>query len=381
MKLLEYQSKEVFSRYKIPVQKGEVVKTVDKAKEIMDRFQFPVAIKAQVPVGGRGKAGGIKLANNPDELLLHVESILNMEIKGVPVKKVLITEAVDIAKEIYMGVVLDRRTGTPVAMVSLEGGVDIEEVARTKPEAIHRLTISPKDGLPPFKARAFAFKVFDDPSFAMKASAVLMRLYDAYVGVEAQLAEINPLAVDKDGNLWAVDAKIIVDDNSLFRQPEIAKMRDMDYEDLKELEAKEADLSYVKLSGNIGCCVNGAGLAMATMDLIKKHGGEPANFLDIGGSSSPEKVKKAMEIILSDPNVKIIYFNIFGGITRCDDVATGLIEAFKDMNVGVPVVIRLTGTNEDTARKMLDESDLSLIVAATMAEGAEKAVKQSKISM
>jgi len=377
MKLLEYQSKEVFSRYRIPVQKGEMVKSVEKAREVIDQFQFPVVIKAQVPVGGRGKAGGIKLANSPDEALEHVEAILNMEIKGVPVKKVLITGAVDISREIYMGIVLDRRSQAPVVMVSLEGGVDIEEVARTKPEAIHRLTISPTEGLPAFKARAFCFKVFDDPALAMKASTVLLRLYNAYVGVEAQLAEINPLAVDKEGNLWAVDAKIIVDDNSLFRQPEIAKMRDMDYEDPKELEAKEADLSYVKLTGNIGCCVNGAGLAMATMDLIKKYGGEPANFLDIGGSSSPEKVKKAMDIILRDPNVKVIYFNIFGGITRCDDVATGLIEAFREMSISVPVVIRLTGTNEGIARKMLEESGLSLITAATMAEGAEMAVKEA----
>ncbi len=378
MKLLEYQSKEVFSWYRIPVQKGKVVKSIDEAREIIDEFHTPVVVKAQVPIGGRGKAGGIKLAESKEEALSKVEQVLGMEIKGVPVKKVLITEAVDIKKEIYMGIVLDRRSQAPVVMVSLEGGVDIEEVARTKPEAIHRLTVNPTEGLPPFKARAFCFKIFDDPSLALKAASVLLKLYNAYVGVEAQLVEINPLAIDGEGNLWAVDAKILVDDNSLFRQPEIAKMRDLDYEDPKELEAKEADLSYVKLTGNIGCCVNGAGLAMATMDLIKKYGGDPANFLDIGGSSNPEKVKKAMEIILSDPNVKVIYFNIFGGITRCDDVAKGLIEAFSDMNVSVPVVIRLTGTNEDIARKMLEESGLPLITAATMAEGAERAVKQSQ---
>jgi succinyl-CoA synthetase beta subunit len=377
MKLLEYQSKEVFSWYKIPVEKGEVVKSVDRAKEALEGLSFPVVIKAQVPVGGRGKAGGIKLANDKEEALRHVEGILGMEIKGVPVKKVLISRAVDIKEEYYMGIVLDRRNQVPVAMISTEGGVDIEEVAKRKPEAIHKLEINPREGLHPFKARAFCFQVFTDPRLALKASQILLRLYKVFQGVEAQLAEINPLALDGEGNLWAVDAKIIVDDNALFRHPDLEKLRDLDYEDPKELEAKEADLSYVKLEGNIGCCVNGAGLAMATMDLIKRYGREPANFLDIGGSSSPEKVKKAMEIILSDPNVKVIYFNIFGGITRCDDVASGLIEAFREMKISVPVVIRLTGTNEDRAREMLKESGLPLIPVATMPEGAQRAVQEA----
>jgi succinyl-CoA synthetase beta subunit len=375
MKLLEYQAKEVFKRFGIPVQPGEVAKNIEEVKKIVNKFDYPVVIKAQVPVGGRGKAGAIKIAETPDEAYRKAEEILSLNVKGVPVKKVLITQAVDIKGEFYMGIVVDRRISKPVIMVSKEGGVDIEEVAREKPEAIYKLSVDPRMGLRPFEARSLTLSVFDEKGLALKAAGLLLNLYRCFENVDAQLAEINPLAIDGEGNLWAVDAKIIVDDNALFRHPDIETMRDFDYEDRKEFEAKEADLSYVKLNGNIGCCVNGAGLAMATMDIIKNYGGEPANFLDIGGSSSPEKVRKAMELILSDPNVKAVYFNIFGGITRCDDVAKGLIEAFSQMDVEVPVVIRLTGTNEEIARKMLNESGLPLVTVTTMAEGAKRAIE------
>ncbi len=375
MKLLEYSSKEVLKRYGLPIQPGEVARTQEDVERILGTLKFPVVIKAQVPVGGRGKAGGVKLANTKEEALEKAKAILGMEIKGIKVKKVLITEAVDIDKEIYAGVVVDRRSKRPVVMVSSEGGVDIEEVARTKPEAIHKYAVDPILGFPPYRARELAFKVVDDPKLAVKFASYLVKLYNAFVGLDAQLAEINPFVIDKNGELWAVDAKVIVDDNALFRHPDIERMRDMDYENLEELEAKQYGLSFVKLEGNVGCMVNGAGLAMATMDIIKKYGGEPANFLDVGGSSNPEKVTKAMEIILRDPNVKSIYVNIFGGITRCDDIARGLIEAFSSMDVKVPVVIRLTGTNEELGKKMLEESGLPLVTASTMAEGAQKAIE------
>ncbi len=375
MKLLEYSSKEVLKRYGLPIQPGEVAKTIEDVERILDTLKFPVVIKAQVPVGGRGKAGGVKLASTREEAIEKAKAILGMQIKGITVKKVLITEAVDIDKEIYAGVVVDRRTKRPVVMVSSEGGVDIEEVARTKPEAIHKYAVDPILGFPAYKARELAFKVVEDPKLAVKFATNLVKLYNAFVGLDAQLAEINPFVIDKNGELWAVDAKVIVDDNALFRHPDIEQMRDMDYENLEELEAKQYGLSFVKLEGNVGCMVNGAGLAMATMDIIKKYGGEPANFLDVGGSSNPEKVTKAMEIILRDPNVKSIYVNIFGGITRCDDIAKGLIEAFSNMEVRVPVVIRLTGTNEELGKKMLEESGLPLVTASTMAEGAQKAIE------
>ncbi len=374
MKLLEYASKEVFRRFGLPVQEGKLAYTPEEARRVAETLKPPYVVKAQVPVGGRGKAGGVKLAHTPEEVEEKARHILNLTIKGVPVKKVLVTEAADIAHEYYLGVVVDRRNNQPVIMVSAEGGVDIEEVARTKPEAIHKLAVDPIWGLSDFQARQLAFRLFQDKKKALKAAGIIQKLYRAFQEVDAQLAEINPLVETPEGELLAVDAKIVVDDNALYRHPDLEQMRDMDYEEPKELEAKAADLSYVKLDGTIGCCVNGAGLAMATMDVIKHFGGEPANFLDIGGSSRPEKVIKAMEIITSDPNVKVIYFNIFGGITRCDDVARGLVEAFRTMEVKVPLVIRLTGTNEEEGRRILEESGIPLHTARTMSEGAQKAV-------
>ncbi len=378
MKLLEYASKEVLASFGFPVQKGVLAHTLEEVEQALAELSFPVVIKAQVPVGGRGKAGGIKLAQTREEALEKARAILGMEIKGIPVKKVLITEAVDIEKEYYVGVVLDRRNQTFTLMVSPEGGVDIEEVARTRPEAILKYPVDVLVGLPDYKAREIAFWLFGDWGLVKQGAPLLKKLVETALAVDAQLAEINPLVKTPEGKLVAVDAKILLDDNALFRHPDLEGKRDMDYENKEELEAKEAGLSFVKLDGNIGCVVNGAGLAMATMDVVKHFGGEPANFLDIGGSSRPEKVIKALDIILRDPRVKVIFFNIFGGITRTDDVARGLIEVFRTREVPVPVVIRLTGTNEEIAHRMLQESGLPLIVATTMAEGAQKAVALAK---
>ncbi|MEO0238503.1 MAG: ADP-forming succinate--CoA ligase subunit beta [candidate division WOR-3 bacterium] len=371
MKLLEYASKEVLSKYGVPVKKNKLCKSVDEVKAALDEFQFPVVIKAQVPVGGRGKAGGIKVAKDKEEAIRIASQILSMEIKGLPVKKVLVEEAAKIKTELYLGIVLDRGSKRNVVMVSKEGGVEIEEVAKTNPEAIVKLPVHPYLGLRDYEARYLAYRLSDDPEIVKRIQSFIKALYKLYVETDAQLAEINPLVVEEDGNVIALDAKIIIDDNALYRHPDLEALRDMDYENPEELEAKAKGLSFVKLDGNIGCCVNGAGLAMATMDVIKLYGGEPANFLDVGGSSSPEKIKNAMELILRDKRVKAIFINIFGGITRCDDVATGLVQAYKELNITLPIVIRLTGTNEDKAREILNKSGLPLYGVSSMAEGAK----------
>lgn len=353
MKIHEYQAKEIFSDYDIPVPKGEVTSSPDEARQIAVRYERPVMVKAQVHVGGRGKAGGIKYCADPDEAYFAAEEILNMEIKGLSVKKVLVTEALDIVNEAYAGVILDRVSKKAVIMVSPAGGIDIEEVARETPEKIMKFEVDPIMGLRSFEALKLGMFVYDDFKLVRQCSSIINKLYTAFIGSDASLAEINPLIVDKDNELIALDAKINLDDNGLYRHPALEAMRDPESEEPEEADARKADLSYVKLDGEIGCCVNGAGLAMATMDLVKHFGGNPANFLDIGGSSSPEKVMAAMKIILGDPNVKVILFNIFGGITRCDDVANGIVEAVKNLNPKVPIVVRLTGTNEDLAREIL----------------------------
>jgi succinyl-CoA synthetase beta subunit len=353
MKIHEYQAKEIFSDYDIPVPKGEVTSSPDEARQIAVKYERPVMIKAQVHVGGRGKAGGIKYCADPDEAYFAAEEILKMEIKGLPVKKVLVTEAVDIVNEAYAGVILDRVSKKGVIMVSPAGGIDIEEVARKTPEKIMKFEVDPIMGLRSFEAMKLGMFVYNDFKLVRQCATIVGKLYKAFLGSDASLAEINPLIVDKENQLIALDAKINLDDNGLFRHPALEAMRDPQSEEPEEADARKADLSYVKLDGDIGCCVNGAGLAMATMDLVKHFGGNPANFLDIGGSSSPEKVIAAMKIILGDPNVKVILFNIFGGITRCDDVANGIVEAVKYLNPKVPIVVRLTGTNEDLARKIL----------------------------
>ena len=353
MKIHEYQAKQIFAAAGIPVPDGKMVTTPADARALAEEYNRAVMIKAQVHVGGRGKAGGIKYAETAEAASVLATKILGMEIKGLPVKKILVTVAEDIISEAYVGIILDRATKRPVIMVSPAGGVDIEEVARTTPEKIFKLAVDPVIGLRGYEARDLAMKLYRDINQIRKAAVIIQKLYDCFWNVDASLVEINPLITNTAGEVIALDAKINIDDNALYRQPEIAEMRDTDAEDPDEVMAREGDLSFVKLDGNIGCMVNGAGLAMATMDLIKRYGGEPANFLDIGGSSNPQKVVTAMRIILGNPNVKAILINIFGGITRCDDVANGIVAAFKELNPTIPVVVRLTGTNQKEAIKIL----------------------------
>lgn len=373
MKVHEYQAKEIFKKYGILTPKEKMCRTVEEVIAAAKEIGVPCVIKAQVMVGGRGKAGGIKLAKNDHEVRQHAEAILNMEIKGIPVSKVLVSEAVDIGSEAYLGIIVDRVEKEIVVMACKEGGVEIEEIARQKPEAIYKVYADSLMGLMPHKAREVGLFLYDDTKLAFACADIVSKIYRLFVELDSSLAEINPLVVDRSGRLIALDAKINFDDNGLFRHPDVEAMRDRESEDANELLAKEQDLSYVRLSGNIGCVVNGAGLAMATMDLVKHFGGEPANFLDIGGSSSPEKVMNALKILLKDENVKVIFFNIFGGITRCDDVANGILQAKATLNIKHPIVARLTGTNEDKAMEILKEA--GLIFAKTMDEGAQKAIE------
>jgi succinyl-CoA synthetase beta subunit len=362
MNIHEFQAKEIFRSHGLPVPPGEVAGTPGEAHRIAGEYGGGVVVKAQVHTGGRGKAGGVKLADGPEEAREAAEEILGMEIKGLEVRRVLVTPAVEIASEAYVGVVMDRERGLPVFMVSPEGGVDIEQVAEETPEAIKKLPVDPRYGLLPNQANRLAYFLYDEPAVARQAARVLGQLWDAYRSSGATLAEVNPLVVTPDGELEAIDAKMNLDDNELFRHPEIAGMRDEEAEDDAERQAREAGLSYIALEGDVGCCVNGAGLAMATMDMVKYYGGEPANFLDIGGSSSPDKVVSALEIITSDPSVGSILFNIFGGITRCDDVANGLVEATGRLDLDVPLTIRLTGTNEEEAVEILEENGFEAMV-------------------
>jgi len=373
MKIHEYQAKEIFKRFGIPVPDGKVATTPEEAEKIANELGAPLVVKAQVHVGGRGKAGGVKLVKTPGEAKEAASKILGLDIKGLTVKKVLITKAIDIKDEAYIGYIVDRRSKKPLVMVSAAGGIDIEEVARETPEKIHKFVIDPFYGLLPHQAMELALKLYNDIKLVRKAADVILKLYKAFISVDASLSEINPFVVTPDGEIWAVDAKINIDDNALVRHPDIEEMRDVTEAEKKELDAKSKGLSYIKLDGNIGCVVNGAGLAMATMDLIKKYGGEPANFLDIGGSSSPEKVVNALNILISDKNVKSIFFNIFGGITRCDDVANGIVEALSKLTINLPIVIKLAGTNEDEAKKILSQTEL--ITAASMADGAKKSIE------
>ncbi len=373
MKVHEYQAKELFVEHGLAVPEGKVATTAEQAEAIAAEIGDAVVVKAQVHVGGRGKAGGVKLAKTPAEAKEKAAAILGMDIKGLTVEKVLVTRAVDIAEEYYVGIILDRATKKPMFIVSAAGGMDIEQVAAETPEKILTAPVDPRYGARPYLLRKLAFGVTKDPVVVKGISKALGALYEIFMAVDASLIEINPLVKTTDDEIWAVDAKLNVDDNALFRQPRIAEMRDMAEEDAAEIEAKEAGLSFVKLDGNVGCIVNGAGLAMATMDLVQYFGGTPANFLDIGGSSNPDKVVKAMEIILRDKGVKAILFNIFGGITRCDDVAAGLIKATESMEVPVPIVARLTGTNEEKAREMLEGTKLH--PAVTMDEAVQKALE------
>jgi len=378
MKIHEYQAKEIFAQHGIPVPPGEVVTTAEDARRVAESIGKAVMVKSQVHVGGRGKAGGVKYAENPDAAFQHASNILGMDIKGLTVKKVLITEAVDIKSESYVGIIIDRSAKKPVFMVSPAGGIDIEQVAKETPEKIFKRHVDPLLGMSMYEARALGYKLYDDPKLVNQAAKIIMQLYNAFMASDASLAEINPLITTPDGQVLAIDAKINIDDNGLYRHPEIEQLRDMDEEERSEMDARDAGLSFVKLDGNIGCIVNGAGLAMATMDLVKYYGGQPANFLDIGGSSNPEKVVNAMNIILRDSNVKAILFNIFGGITRCDDVANGIVEAINRLKPSVPIVIRLTGTNEEEARTILQE--VNLPAASSMDEVVQKAIEVAGIN-
>ncbi len=376
MNIHEYQARDILRAHGVPVPPGEVASTPDAVEQSAGRFGGTVVIKAQVHAGGRGKAGGVKLAKTAAEARAHAERILGMSIKGLTVEKVLVAPAEDIASEAYVGVIVDRSSQRPVFMVSREGGVDIEEVAARDPRAITRLAVDPRYGLLPYQAYSLAVALYDDLKQQRACASILTKLYAAFVQSGASLAEINPLVTTPTGEVKALDAKFNIDDNELFRRPDIEGLRDSSSEPPAETAARDAGLSYIKLDGDIGAIVNGAGLAMATMDLIKFYGGEPANFLDIGGSSNPEKVVSALSIITSDARVKVICFNIFGGITRCDDVANGIVEATRRMEFKVPIVIRLTGTNEEIALQILQKAGFS--ATTSMDEVVQKAVELAR---
>ena len=373
MNIHEYQAKEILRANGIPVPPGEVATTPDEAVSIAEQYGGTVVVKAQVHSGGRGKAGGVKLATTTAEVRAHAEAILGMTISDLTVEKVLITPAEDIDTEAYVGILVDRKAQAATLMVSAEGGIDIEEVAHTNPDAIRKLTIDPRYGLMTHQAYWLANSLYDDPDLVKQAAKIIHQLCAAFTSSGASMIEINPLITTNSGEVKAIDAKMSIDDSELFRRPALVEYRDLSAEPAAETKAREADLSYVKLAGNVGCCVNGAGLAMATMDLVKYYGGEPANFLDIGGSSNPEKVVSALEIITSDPNVKVILFNIFGGITRCDDVARGIVEATTHIDIAPPIVIRLTGTNEKEGLDILAEAGFSAFTS--MDDVVERAVE------
>ena len=375
MNLHEYQGKELFARFGLPVLPGQVAETPEEARDVAASIGGLVVIKAQVQAGGRGKAGGVKLAQTPDEAFEKARDILALTIKGLPVRKVLVTQAADIAKEYYLSIVMDREQKAPLIMLSAEGGVDIEEVARVAPGKILKQHIG-LDGLRPYQARSLMRKVFTDFKQAAQAADILLKLYRVFLEGDCSLVEINPLAVTPAGKVIALDAKVVLDDNAEFRHPDWDHWRDPADESQWSRLARDKGLSYVKLDGDIGCVVNGAGLAMATMDLIKHYGGEPANFLDIGGSSNPEKVTAALQIITGEGHVRAILFNIFGGITRCDDVANGIVASLKESPLSAPLVIRLTGTNEEKARQIL--SDFGLGATTSMDEAVRMVIARAQ---
>jgi len=372
MNLHEYQGRALFKAAGVPMPDGDVASTAAEAEAIARRLGGTVVVKAQVHVGGRGKAGGVKLAKNAAEAGAVAGQILGMSIKGLVVQKVLVVPAADIANEAYVGLIMDRDSQRPVFMVSPAGGIDIEEVAANTPDKIRRLAVDPRYGLLPHQALGLALFLYSDIAKARAAARIMEQLYTVFTTNGCSLTEINPLVTTPEGKVMALDAKVIIDDNELDRRPDLALLRDESAEEPSEVAARQANLTFIKLSGNVGCVVNGAGLAMATMDLVKYYGGEPANFLDIGGSSNPEKVVNALRIITSDPAVKAILFNIFGGITRTDDVANGIVTATKQFKVNVPIVIRLTGTNEAEAFRIL--KDVGMTALSDMDEAVRKVV-------
>ncbi len=376
MKLHEYQSKRVFAQYGVPIPNGEVASTPAEARAIAEKIGNPVVIKSQVLVGGRGKAGGIKLARTPDEAEEVAGQILGMDIKGLTVEKVLVDAAADIRSEIYLGAVLDRDARRVAIMASSEGGVEIEEVAAQTPEKIITVHVHPLLGMQGYQARQLAYGIGLPKEHISAFIKIAQSLYRSFVESDASLAEINPLVINGENQLEAVDGKILIDDSALPRQKELAAMRDPDEDSPTETEAREAGLSYIDLDGEIGCMVNGAGLAMATMDIIKLYGGNPANFLDIGGGAGAEKVMAALRIILQDSGVKAVLINIFGGITRCDEVANGIVEAINSLHVKVPIVVRMVGVNEDEGRQILADSNLPS--ANRLSEAVQMAVAAAK---
>ncbi|AAC07508.1 ADP-forming succinate--CoA ligase subunit beta [Aquifex aeolicus] len=379
MKLHEHQAKEIFAKYGIPVPEGKVAFSLKEAKEVAEELgEFPLVVKAQIHCGGRGKAGGVKIVKDMDELEKAVESLLGKVLKtfqcpdGKPVNRVLIEKATNIDKEYYLAITLDRSKSKPVIMASAAGGMEIEEIVKENPEAIIIETIDPELGLMPYQARELAFKL----NLPVKEFAsIALKLYQIYSDLDASLVEINPLVLTKEGNLIALDAKLDIDDNALFRHKDLEEMEDETQLPQLEVEAKKYGLNYIKLNGNIGCMVNGAGLAMATMDIIKLAGGEPANFLDVGGGANVEQIANAFRILMADPDVKAVFINIFGGILRVDRLAQGLIEASKMVELRVPIVARLEGTNVEEGKRMLQESGLNFIIAEDMWDGAKKAVE------
>ncbi|CAM2896849.1 ADP-forming succinate--CoA ligase subunit beta [Paenibacillus sediminis] len=382
MNIHEYQGKEVLKQYGVAVPQGKVAFTVEEAVEAAKSLgSSVVVVKAQIHAGGRGKAGGVKVAKNLDEVRTYAEQILGKVLvthqtgpEGKEVKRLLIEEGCDIKKEYYVGVVVDRATGRVVMMASEEGGTEIEEVAAATPEKIFKEVIDPAVGLQVFQARRLAYAIRIPNELVNKAVKFMIALYNAFIDKDCSIAEINPLVVTGDGNVMALDAKLNFDSNALFRHKDIQELRDFEEEDEKEIEASKYDLSYIALDGNIGCMVNGAGLAMATMDIIKYYGGDPANFLDVGGGATKEKVTEAFKIILSDRKVEGIFVNIFGGIMRCDVIAEGVVAAAKELGLDRPLVVRLEGTNVDLGKKILAESGLNIVPADSMADGAQKIV-------
>jgi succinyl-CoA synthetase beta subunit len=382
MKIHEYQGKEILRKYNVPVPRGKVAFTVDEAVNAAKELGTNVVVvKAQIHAGGRGKGGGVKIAKSLSEVKEHAENILGMNLithqtgpEGKEVKKLLIEEGMDIARELYLGIVLDRSVSQLVIMASTEGGVEIEKVAAETPESILKVWVDPSIGLGTFQATQLAFGLGLEGNQIKNAVKFIKSLFKAFMETDASLAEINPLVVTGTGDVIALDAKINFDDNAMYRHPDFTDLRDLNEEDPLEVEASKYNLNYIKLDGNVGCMVNGAGLAMSTMDIIKLAGGEPANFLDVGGSANVDTVRDGFKIILGDPNVKAILINIFGGIVRCDRIAKGVIEAAKTINISVPLVVRLEGTNAEEAKMLLNNSDINFIVADSLADAADKVV-------
>ncbi|MCX7001552.1 MAG: ADP-forming succinate--CoA ligase subunit beta [Candidatus Sumerlaeota bacterium] len=372
MKIHEYQAREIFNHFGIPTNEWIVAESPDEVAQFAAEISAEVVVKAQVHVGGRGKAGGVKLAKTPEEAYTIASRIIGMDIKGLKVRKVIAARSIDIKRETYLGITIDRSVKKVVLIGTAHGGVEIEELARENPEAIHKIYVNPILPVQDDIFKEMGNVLFSEPHLARQAADILSRLYNIFLEKDCSLAEINPLVLDGEGRILAADAKINLDDNALWRHPELVALQDIAQENPKEIEAKKYGLSFVDLDGNIGCIVNGAGLAMATMDMIKAAGGQPANFLDVGGSSNPEKVLNAIRIVLMNPNVKVIVINIFGGITRCDDIAAGLIKATGSMEIPVPICVRLTGTNQERAQEMLRGTNL--ISADTMRDVIAKAV-------